>query len=235
MPIDDNLRQLLIRAADAVRIDTVIVTSGGQPATGPNRTGSHRHDNGNAADLQLWKANRTLDFENQSDRPIVAAFVTAAAAHGATGIGAGVDYMGPKTLHIGFGSKAAWGAGGKTANAPGWLVAAFNEGSNNPITNGAPVLAAPASGTTPVVPGRFVVNTRGGLRLRSGPGVEFDTIKMLDSGTELTVLNLEGADNSWARVDLEGDGRVDGHVAVAFLVPADAEEHDHEEPEEDAA
>ena len=121
LPIADTLRQVLARAAETARVDTVVVTSGGQPATGPHRTGSHRHDFGNAADLQLLKAGRALDFTNDGDRPTVAAFVTAAAANGATGIGAGVDYMGPKTLHVGFGSKAVWGAeGNPRMRRAGW-------------------------------------------------------------------------------------------------------------------
>ena len=44
-----------------------------------------------------------LDFDKQRSR--FEAFVTKAASLGATGIGAGVDYMGTKTIHVGFGSK----------------------------------------------------------------------------------------------------------------------------------
>src|SRR5690606_19385261 len=97
------------------------------------RTGSTRHDLGNAADLQLLKGGRALDFTNPADRETVIRFVTAAAAHGATGIGAGVDYMGPKTLHVGFGAKSVWGAHGKAANAPAWLKEAVFAGWRNPV------------------------------------------------------------------------------------------------------
>jgi len=133
-PIDNKLKRILDKAADAAEIETVLVTSGGQVAKGTpgKRTGSTRHDLGNAADLQLLKDGKALDFTETADRNVVAAFVSAAAANGATGIGAGVEYMGPKTLHVGFGAKSVWGAGGKAANAPAWLKKAVFAGWENP-------------------------------------------------------------------------------------------------------
>ena len=224
LPITQQLRDILSKAADAAGIDLVRVTSGGQPPTGPDRTGSHRHDNGNAADLELWKDGRALNFTRPDERPIVEAFATAAAATGATGIGAGIDYMGPKTLHVGFGSKAIWGAGGKSANAPEWLRKAVMRGWDGPGAATPPVISV----SFPVAAGRgrSVVVARGGLKLRGGPGLEFDAIRTLDTGTELTVLDLAGDNNAWARVDLEGDGLVDGFLFAAFLAPAEAEEHE---------
>lgn len=128
LPIADRLRTVLLAAADAAGVETVRVTSGGQPSAGHRRTGSARHDFGNAADLQLIKGGRALDFTNSVDRPTVAEFVAAAAAAGATGIGAAVDYMGPTTLHVGFGSKAVWGKDGRSVNAPAWLREAVEKG-----------------------------------------------------------------------------------------------------------
>lgn len=126
-PISPQLESVLSKAAEhaGVRVDVV---SGGQPGIGSGgpRTGSTRHDHGNAADLNLYARNadgseRLLDFTNKSDLPTVKKFVTAAVAAGATGIGAGVGYMGPNTLHVGFGKEATWGG------AP-WLNGAFNAG-----------------------------------------------------------------------------------------------------------
>src|SRR4051794_40609959 len=88
-PITEKLKRVLLRAAEAAGIDTVLVTSGGQPGSTGRRTGSTRHDGGNAADLQLLKHGRALDFTNPGDRRIIEEFVTAAAANGAIGIGAG--------------------------------------------------------------------------------------------------------------------------------------------------
>jgi len=221
-PIGQKLEGVLQRAANAAGIDTVWVTSGSQPGTTGRRTGSTRHDNGRAADLQLVRGGRTLSFTDQDGGPIVEAFVTAAAANGATGIGAGEQYMGNKTLHVGFGtspqdhSKLVWGAGGRSANAPAWLREAAKKGWENPV-------AEAASSTSAVRSlGRFVVIARSGLQLRKGPGLEFGVTKTLETGTEVTVVGFDGPNGEWARVDLQGDGLVDGHLFVAFLQPADA-------------
>ena len=130
LPISDTLKALLTSAADECGIDVVRVTSGGQCAKGvcDKRTGSTRHDNGMAADLQVQADGKWLDFTKPDERPIIAAFVRACARLGATGIGAAVDYMGPKTLHIGYGPKAYWGKSGKSANAPDWLGDAVKAG-----------------------------------------------------------------------------------------------------------
>lgn len=144
LPISDRLRSVLLAAADAADVDVVRVTSGGQPASGSHRTGSHRHDNGNAADLELIVGSRTLDFTNSSDLPIVERFVSAAASFGANGIGAGVGYMGPTKLHVGFGNSPSdtqqlvWGAKGASANAPSWLRVAAKLGWGSPATPGVP-------------------------------------------------------------------------------------------------
>jgi hypothetical protein len=127
MPINGKLRRVLLAAAAGAGVDVVCITSGGQPGSRGHRTGSNRHDGGNAADLELIAGGRTLDFTAPRDLATICRFVAAAAAHGAIGIGAGVDYMGPTRLHVGFGNgpqdatKIVWGAGGAPANAPAWL------------------------------------------------------------------------------------------------------------------
>lgn len=208
LPIKKKLSEILSQAADQAGIDTVRVTSGGQAkkGSGGKRTGSTRHDEGNAADLQLEKNGHVLSFENPQERPVVAKFVTAAAALGATGIGAGVAYMGPNTLHVGFGSKMTWGAGGKAVNAPEWLRKAVAAASQQP---------APVTGGA-TVSGQYKVVARGGLRLRSGPGLDHGIRALLPAGTILTVQAFEG---EWARVDLENDGLIDGFAFGSFLAP----------------
>jgi peptidoglycan hydrolase-like protein with peptidoglycan-binding domain len=136
--ISPELESLLLKAAAAAGIDVVFVTSGGQPGTSGRSVGSTRHNGGRAADLYLQSEGRVLSFSDSSAPEQVERFVTAAAAHGANGIGAGVDYMGPRTLHIGFGAtrddhrNIVWGAGGRSANAPGWLRRAADLGWENP-------------------------------------------------------------------------------------------------------
>lgn len=118
-PLNPNLVRVLESAARAAGVD-VHVYSGGQPSKdsgqGP-RTGSTRHDNGNAADLYLTRGNRILSDTNDADRETMAKFVSAAVQAGATGVGAGHGYMGPSNIHVGFGNPATWGG------AP-WISAA---------------------------------------------------------------------------------------------------------------
>lgn len=106
---------------------TMEVFSGGQDAkgSGGKRTGSTRHDHGDAADVFFYKDGRRLDWANKDDLPVIQEIVSKARARGVTGIGAGEGYMRPGSMHIGFGKEAVWGAGGKGANAPKWLRDAF--------------------------------------------------------------------------------------------------------------
>ncbi len=101
------------------------VFSGGQDSSGPNRTGSHRHDHGNAADVFFYQNGRKLDWNKESDRPVFEEIVRRAKKAGVQGIGAGEGYMQPGSMHIGLGTPAVWGRGGKGRNAPDWLQQAF--------------------------------------------------------------------------------------------------------------
>jgi hypothetical protein len=105
---------------------TMDVFSGGQPDSGPNRVGSHRHDEGNAADVFFDRNGKRLSWENPDDVATFQDIVRRGRAAGITGFGAGDDYMQPGSMHIGFGAPAVWGAGGKGSNAPDWLREAFN-------------------------------------------------------------------------------------------------------------
>jgi Putative peptidoglycan binding domain len=131
------------------------------------RTGSNRHDGGNAADLELVARGRTLDFTRPADLGAICRFVASAAACGATGIGAGVNYTGPQRLHVGFGNGAhettqvVWGEGGASANAPDWLREAAQLGWT--YSAGAPV----PDGAAPQPPPE---GEAAGVDLPEGPG-----------------------------------------------------------------
>jgi hypothetical protein len=135
-PISEELKHVLDFAAQAAGVDTIRIISGGQDARGEgvHRTGSTRHDHGRAADLECVVGGHTLTFTDRSAPPSILSFVTCAAAAGATGIGAGVHYMGNRRLHVGFGTsgndhrKLTWGARGRSATAPRWLRDAANAG-----------------------------------------------------------------------------------------------------------
>jgi hypothetical protein len=152
MPISAALRRVLLTAADEAGVEVVRITSGGQPGSRGQRTGSNRHDGGNAADLELVARGRTLDFTRASDLDTICRFVASAAACGATGIGAGVNYMGPRRLHVGFGNgphdtvQVVWGEGGASANAPEWLRKAAQLGWSYAAGAPAPDAAAPPPG-----------------------------------------------------------------------------------------
>lgn len=112
---------------------TFEVFSGGQDHKG-RRTGSTRHDGGGAGDGFFYKGDQRLDWSNPEHRPIFQEIVRRGRAEGLTGFGAGPGYMRPGSMHIGFGNPAVWGDGGKGANAPDWLRAAFEGGHSHNVT-----------------------------------------------------------------------------------------------------
>jgi hypothetical protein len=150
-PITAELRKVLNKAGETAGVDTIEIVSGGQDikGQGTRRTGSTRHDAGRAADVKLLVGDKPLTFTDTKADPKVLAFVTAAAAAGATGIGAGVAYMGNETIHVGFGTsvsdkkKLTWGKGGRSVNAPKWLRDAARAGWSAPAGS-APKVKAPA-------------------------------------------------------------------------------------------
>lgn len=113
------------------------VFSGGQPAKGSGlpRVGSTRHDHGHAADVFFRRGDQRLDWANPEHQPIFQDIVARAKAAGVTGFGAGPGYMQPGSMHVGFGNPGVWGAGGKGANAPSWLRAAYEGGAAPTIAN----------------------------------------------------------------------------------------------------
>jgi len=115
------------------------VFSGGQPAEGGGaRVGSTRHDHGNAGDVFFTRNGERLDWRNPDDVPVFQEIVRRAKANGLTGFGAGDNYMQPGSMHIGFGDAAVWGEGGRGANAPDWLNAAYyGDGTYSPPTGNA--------------------------------------------------------------------------------------------------
>ncbi len=67
----------------------------------------------------------------------------------------------------------------------------------------------------PLLPGAtHEVIARSGLRLRSGPGLGFDTIELLPLGTLVIVRSTQ---DDWSAIDREGDGSLDGFVFSSFL------------------
>src|SRR5262245_27061452 len=110
LPINETTRQILLTASRQSGL-RVYVFSGGQPTQGQNRTGTHRHDLGGAADLYLVHpvTHHILDMRDPDDRVCMASFIQASVAAGATGVGAGLGYMGAHAMHIGRWSRRGLG------------------------------------------------------------------------------------------------------------------------------
>lgn len=149
-PISDKLKGSMSFLADmGIKMR---VFSGGQDATGPNRTGSHRHDDGGAGDVFFEKDGRKLDWNDPADQPIFSQIVKEAKARGVTGFGAGDGYMQPGSMHLGFGPSSVWGADGKGENAANWLRQAVEGNSQTTIsTSGAPAGTQPDTYTAPTL------------------------------------------------------------------------------------
>ena len=126
-------------------------------------------------------------------------------------------------------AKYAW-----LAQSKGWSgYAAFHKSGRWAMEQGMPVTAGGVDGdpdtanpngagfgaftlapaAVSLAPPKFVI-ARSGLRLRSGPGTEFETRQVLPLGTKVFPL---GDTQGWTQVDLQGDGAADGYVSSGFL------------------
>ena len=135
--LQSSLMSILDSAAEAAGVD-VVVFSGGQDVQGQGtrRTGSVRHDAGRAADVHIYNDGRRLRTDRED--PIVANFIASAVRAGARGIGAGPGYMGGVGIHVDILGDSAganyWGADGRTANAPSYVIAAYRAGQSGTMT-----------------------------------------------------------------------------------------------------
>lgn len=64
--------------------------------------------------------------------------------------------------------------------------------------------------------GQYEVNARSGLRVRSGPGTNFDILDLLPFGRRVSIGKRQG---EWVEVDLKSDGVIDGFVFASYLKP----------------
>ena len=140
-PINDDLFNLL--SAVGEELDVYIeVGSGGQTSERDPKlknvaggwTGSHRHDEGGAADIKVFKVDEDgnkhyLNFTDPTDQKVWSDVVRLTKAGGATGFGAGTGYMGNETVHVGYGKEAVWNPSGPV---PDWLTSAVKAGKATP-------------------------------------------------------------------------------------------------------
>lgn len=158
MPLAPDLEQVLTTVGAALGVKFEVV-SGGQPKKGTSekRTGSERHDEGRAADVKMYVeegGKKTyIPHTTTEGRQLWSQAIQFSVALGAQGVGAAEDYMGKYTAHIGYGTPAAWGAGGRAANVPTWVKSAFTAGMAGkiPATTGvSPTAFKPTPATAPV-------------------------------------------------------------------------------------
>ena len=128
--ITTDLKDQLNYAAHKTGLGVEVVSGGQRMEGAPGHTGSHRHDEGRSADLKLFITDKNgqkiyLSMTNPEDQIKMKAFVKNAVAAGATGVGAALDYMGDKTIHIGGGTPAVWG---KDRGPAQWISEAHAEG-----------------------------------------------------------------------------------------------------------
>lgn len=181
-PISDDLRGRLGYLNDMGI--TMEVFSGGQDGieTGSKRrVGSTRHDHGEAADVVFYKDGRRLDWANEADQPVFEEIVRRGRAAGVTGFGAGPGYMQQGSMHIGMGAPGVWGAGGKGANAPVWLKAAFN----NPWTDPAPAAVAAQPSAPAAPPQRPATAVAAAQQQPAAPSASNIIARGLDAGQSL--------------------------------------------------
>lgn len=151
-PISPQLETLLTQVAKDTGV-TFIVGSGGQDdAQTPNarRTGSTRHDHGDAGDVKAKDANGNLiDFSTPEGQQKWTEIIQSTQSYGATGIGAGKSYMGTDTVHIGFGTPAVWSSTESGKPVEKWLKTAYDGGSNVVVKPIAPTPMPYRPGTMP--------------------------------------------------------------------------------------
>lgn len=136
--ITPALRAQLAGAGKATGLNTEVF-SGGQPSSGPHRTGSHRHDHGQSADVYLRdQSGHKLSMNNAEDRAKMGNYISEAVKRGATGVGAAPDYMGEHGIHVGGGNPGTWGAGGH-GPGPKWVQDAWRRGRDAPSVREAPI------------------------------------------------------------------------------------------------
>jgi hypothetical protein len=131
-PIQGWVHDGLARAAAATdpRIAIKVVSGGQNPlGVGGKRTGSTRHDHGNAADIVLVVDGKpVLPNENKA---LYAAFFRNAAANGFTGLG---HYS--WGVHVGGGAQAVWGPDKTSKTLDPEFAKAAAEGWGNPVVKG---------------------------------------------------------------------------------------------------
>lgn len=98
----------------------IVVTSGGQPSTGDDRTGSHRHDDGNSVDFYLTQNGQRVNPGD--DKALYSQFIENSAGD--------FEGMGHYSwgMHVGGGGAAFWGPDKTSSTADPQFADAYQRG-----------------------------------------------------------------------------------------------------------
>lgn len=133
MPLSAALQSTISRALNGTGLNWKS-HSGGQPASGANRVGSHRHDNGNASDGDFVDAatGKTLNADAPADKQKIAAALARLKSAGIQGVGWDSSatgrghYMGSSRFHLDVsGPAGVWGSSTRGDTAAAWVVNAL--------------------------------------------------------------------------------------------------------------
>lgn len=133
LPLSSAMRAAITNGLNGTGLDWHS-HSGGQPSSGTNRVGSHRHDNGNGTDGDFIESGtgRVLNADNQQDRQKIAVALGKLKAAGVKGFGwdspstGRGHYMGSTRFHLDVaGPPGVWGSSKRSNTAAPWVVNAI--------------------------------------------------------------------------------------------------------------
>jgi hypothetical protein len=133
LPLSASLKTAIQNGLNGTGLDWRS-SSGGQPSSGPNRVGSHRHDNGNGSDGDFVESgtSRVLNADNPQDRQKIASALTRLKQAGVQGFGwdsastGNGHYMGSTRFHLDVaGPPGVWGSSKSSNTAAPWIVSAL--------------------------------------------------------------------------------------------------------------
>lgn len=128
-PLNSKLRNTIANALAGTGLDWYSF-SGGQPATGPNRVGGPRHNNGNASDGEFVDSVKktSLDADNPTDRARISNALKKLKDAGIQGFGwdsaktGKGHYMGSQRFHIDVYGPGVWGSDKTSSSASPWVI-----------------------------------------------------------------------------------------------------------------
>lgn len=131
LKLDPALESIIVSAANQIGVHVAIFSGGQSLGESTGYVGSHRHDDGFAADIWIYTdAERQNRIRVADGDSTTVNFITALRSAGASSIGAGAGYMGGVGIHVDIAAENVpevtyagyWGAGGKRSRAPSWLA-----------------------------------------------------------------------------------------------------------------